>query len=112
MQGVRVSTLTSGAFWCKGEASERGGGTMSVADGMTVELRQDQRERLTRLAESQGRSASEIVQEALDQFLAVPGEGAALAVWRAHLQRIKDRAAAIPGGDARRTWTREELYDQ
>jgi len=85
---------------------------MAVADSMTVELRQDQGERVTRLARRQGRSASEIVQEALDQFLAVSDDGEALEVWRAHLERIKDRAAANPGGDRKRSWTREELHDR
>jgi len=85
---------------------------MSAADGMTVELRQDQGERIARMAELQGRSVSAVVQEALDQFLAVSDDEEALAVWRGHLKRIKDRAAAIPGGSRRRTWTREELYDR
>jgi hypothetical protein len=65
-----------------------------------------------RLAERQGRPASEIVQEAIDQFLAVTDDDEALAVWRRQLQWIKDRAAALPGGDRRRTWAREELHDR
>ncbi len=85
---------------------------MSRADRMTVELRQDQREQVRRLAERQGRSASEIVQQALDQFLAVSDGDEALAVWHRQLQRIKDRAAAIRGGHRARTWTREELHDR
>jgi hypothetical protein len=77
-----------------------------------VYFRPDQERGIRARARRGGKSAAEIVREAVDQYLEGGEQDDPEALWAKHLAWIRQRAAAYPGGHGKRTWTRDELYER
>jgi hypothetical protein len=77
-----------------------------------IYIKPEQEEMLKRQAESMGISEAEIIRRRLQEPGAVTSRPRNPVAWQEELAAIKQRAAALPGLNKPRIWTREELYEE
>ncbi|MBM3473845.1 MAG: hypothetical protein FJX75_11300 [Armatimonadetes bacterium] len=77
-----------------------------------VELTDSQQARLRRAADRCGTTEADLIRQAVDHLLSqYDGEDSA-ARWRGRVEWMRARAAAHPGEERGRTWTRDELHER
>jgi hypothetical protein len=73
-----------------------------------------QKAQLKRVAKARGTSEAELIRQAIDRQLASSGTGLPhdVAAWERALELMRTLQAQGPLASRRRSWTRDELYDE
>ncbi len=85
---------------------------MSLMKRKQIYLGADQDRRLRAMARRQGKTESELIREGVDRILTAPPLPARdRAAWKKELA-FMDQLTKLGPVEGKRTWTREELYDE
>jgi hypothetical protein len=77
-----------------------------------VELTDNQQARLRHAADRCGTTEADLIRQAVDDLLVQYDDRDSAANWRSRMEWMRARAAANPGEERGRTWTREQLHER